>query len=347
MFIGARLNGLLLFLSLFTAVASAQRVVPGAQSGATPLLLDVVVADKSGQAVTDLQQQDFTLFDNKAKQTITSFTEVNGREAPVEAVIVIDAVNAPYQNIGYERIQIDKFLHDEEGNLAYPLALAVLTDRGAQVIGGFSSNGAELSASLAKADIGLRNMGVSAGYYGAEERLQLSLASLNQLVTSLARRPGRKILIWVSPGWPLLSGPNTQLDAKQQREVFRDIVNFSTQLRLAGVTLYSIDPVGPSGSTTPDWSYEYFLKGVSKPGQVQLGNLALPVIAVQSGGIAFSFTNGIAERLHKCFADAAPYYEISFVPAPAQKQDEYHQLQVKVAKSGLVARTREGYYAQP
>lgn len=347
MFFSARLSGLLAFALLFAAADPPQHMVPGSHTSSTPILLDVVVTDKSGQAVGDLQQKDFALFDNKAPQTITSFTPVNGRQAPIEGVILIDAVNAPYQNVGYERIQIDKFLHDEEGNLAYPLVLAVLTDRGTQVVGGFSSNGAELSALLDKADIGLRNMGVAAGYYGAEERLQLSLASLHQLVASLARRPGRKIMIWVSPGWPLMSGVNTQLDAKQQREVFRDIVDFSTQLRLGGITLYSIDPVGPSGSATPDWSYEYFVKPVTKPNQVQLGNLGLPVMAVQSGGIAFSFTNGIADRLHRCLADAAPYYEISFVPPAASEQNEYHDLQVKVAESGLTARTRQGYYAQP
>jgi hypothetical protein len=31
----------------------------------------------------------------------------------------------------------------------------------------------------------------------------------------------------------------------------------------------------------------------------------------------------------------------------AAKPDEYHQLQIKLAKPGLTARTRQGYYAQP
>ncbi|MGB6877241.1 MAG: VWA domain-containing protein, partial [Candidatus Acidiferrales bacterium] len=214
-------------------------------------------------------------------------------------------------------------------------------------VGGFSNDGKALSALLDKADVSLRDVGRSAGYYGAEERLQLSLAALRQLIASAARRPGRKIIIWISPGWPLMSGPNTQLDAKQQQQVFANIVSFSTQLRRAGVAIDSIDPVGPTGSVNADWSYEYYLKGVSKPSQVQLGNLGLPVLAVQSGGVAFNFTNGIADRLHKCLADAAPYYEISFDPPAAKKPDEYHHLEIKLAKSGLIARTLQGYYAQP
>ena len=206
MLLGIRLSHLLVFALLFPAVASAQRFVPGVQTNANPISLDVVVTDRSGQAVSDLQQKDFAVFDNKADQTIVSFAQVNGRQAPVEVVIVIDAVNAPYQNVGYERIQIDRFLQDEGGNLAYPLALAVLTDSGPQIIGGFSSKGAELSALLDKADIGIRNIGAAAGYYGAEERLQVSISALRQLASSLCKHAGRKIMIWVSPGWPLMSG---------------------------------------------------------------------------------------------------------------------------------------------
>ena len=37
------------------------------------ITLDVVVADKGGHAASGLQQQDFTLLDNKAPQKITSF----------------------------------------------------------------------------------------------------------------------------------------------------------------------------------------------------------------------------------------------------------------------------------
>jgi hypothetical protein len=38
---------------------------------------------------------------------------------------------------------------------------------------------------------------------------------------------------------------------------------------------------------------------------------------------------------------------LSFDSAPADQPNEYHQLEVKVEKSGLSVRTRSGYYAQP
>ena len=36
-----------------------------------------------------------------------------------------------------------------------------------------------------------------------------------------------------------------------------------------------------------------------------------------------------------------------FDPAQSEKTDEYHQLEIRVAKTGLTARTRQGYYAHP
>jgi hypothetical protein len=69
------------------------------------------------------------------------------------------------------------------------------------------------------------------------------------------------------------------------------------------------------------------------------------VIAVQSGGLAFESTNDIAGALQKCLADTVPYYEITFAPATDGAPDEYHQMEIKVAKSDLIARTRTGYYS--
>src|SRR5271156_3495604 len=62
------------------------------------LTLDVVVTDKAGTPVRGLQQQDFTLLDNKQPRGLSSFRAVDvaaGTPAPyIEIVLVIDAINA-------------------------------------------------------------------------------------------------------------------------------------------------------------------------------------------------------------------------------------------------------------
>jgi len=347
MFSNSRLTCLLLIALFCTAAASAQQANPQAQPASGKIFLDVVVSPKSGPPVADLQQQDFTLLDNNSPQPITSFQPVTGRQAPVEVVLVIDAINSDARTVSYERIQIDKFLLAEGGRLAFPVAIAVATDTGVKLAENFSSDGNVLRAAMDRDQIGLRDIGRSSGFYGATERLQYSLQALNQLAAGEAPHPGRKILVWISPGWPLLSGPNVQLDGKQQGEIFAQIVSLSTQLRQARVTLYNVNPIGAGESVFRATYYEEFLKGVSKPSQADLGNLGLQVLAIQSGGLALEFNNDLTALLQQCISDIAPYYELSFVAAPAERPDEYHHVEIKLAKSGLIARTSQGYYAQP
>jgi VWFA-related protein len=347
MFGNSRVGLLLLVALLCTAAASAQQSSPQTQPVGGNIHLDVVVTPKSGPPVADLQQQDFTLLDNNSPQPITSFAAVTGRQAPVEVVLVIDAINSDPRTIGYERIQIDKFLHAEGGRLAYPVAIVVATDTGVKIAEDFSSDGNALSAAMDRDQIGIRDIGRSAGFYGATERLQYSLQALGQLAVRDPAHQGRKILIWISPGWPLLSGPNVELDSKQQGEIFAQIAGLSTQLRQARVTLYNVNPIGAGESVFRGTYYQEFLKGVSKPSQVNLGNLGLQVLSIQSGGLALEFNNDLAGLLQQCVSDAAPYYEISFAAPAAEHPDEYHHLEIKIARPGLTARTRQGYYAQP
>ena len=345
MFSNSRLGYLIVVTLLCAAAASAQQSSQQSDSG--KIYLDVTASPKSGPPVADLQQQDFTVLDNNSPQAITSFKAVTGREAPIEIVVVIDAINTDARTVSYERIQIDKFLRAEGGHLAYPVAIVVATDTSAQVAENFSSDGNALSSAMDRDQIGLRDIGRSAGFYGATERLQYSLQALNQLTANETPHQGRKILLWVSPGWPLLTGPNVELDSKQQTEIFADIVRFSTQLRRNRVTLYNVNPIGAGESVYFGTYYQEFLKGVSRPGQVNLGNLGLQVLAIQSGGLAFEFNNDLSALLQECISDVAPYYEIAFAAPAAERPDEYHHIEIQIAKPGLTARTRQGHYALP
>jgi VWFA-related protein len=212
-----------------------------------------------------------------------------------------------------------------------------------------TNDGNALVAALDQQTIALRTIRRSAGFYGAAERWQLSIQALARLATYEAQRPGRKLILWVSPGWPYLSGPDTEelLDDKQRGQIFADIVGLSTVLQQAHVTLYSIDPLGTTDIGTRTFYYEAFLKGVSKPSQALPGDLALQVLAAQSGGLALYASNDITVQLQKCLADSQNYYEISFEPQASKQLDEYHRLEIQLDKKGLTARTRQGYYAQP
>jgi VWFA-related protein len=351
MFIGALPRHLflatLLAALLAASAASGQQSSPPTQPANAAIQLDVVVNPRSGPPVGDLQQQDFTLLDNKVPQYIASFRAVDGRHADVDVILVVDGVNADYNTVAFERDQIDKFLRADNGDLIHATSLDVLTDMGIESLADFSKDGNKLSASLDRYAVSLRFVNRSAGFYGATERLQLSLDGLHEVVQREANRPGRKLMIWISPGWPFLSGPEVGLSSKIQQQLYADVIAFSTDLLRNRITLYSIDPFGTQGNLMRASYWQQFLKGITKPSQALPGNVALQVLATQSGGVALYANNDIAALLQTCLADTRAYYEISFDLPAGSASNEYHRLEIRVAKHGLTARTRQGYYARP
>jgi VWFA-related protein len=312
------------------------------------ITLDVQVADKSGNPIRGLQAQDFTILDDKESRKIASFQTVDtsSSDLPVEIVLVMDAVNTPLTSLAYERDEAKKFLLKNGGKLGLPVSIIFFTDHGTNT-GAPSRDGNALAKELDQYEIGLRTSTRSQGFYGASDRYGLSMQALDAMIAYEQNRPGRKLMIWFSDGWALLSGVNVQPSQKEEQAIFVRIIAASTRLRDARITLYQIAPYGAAaaGSLRSAY-YEEFLKGVKSSNQAVYGNLALPVLAIQSGGRVFNTTNDLTGALASCASDADYFYVIGFDSFPADDPDEYHALQVKVDKSGVKARTRTGYYNQ-
>jgi VWFA-related protein len=341
-----------IILTLFVALlpgmptASAQLARPAISPSSQPIRLDVVVNTKSSQPVTSLSQQDFAILDNKSLRPITSFKVVTPAKEPVEVILFIDAVNTPFSLVAYMRNQTEQFLKAHEGTLAHPTTIAVLTDEDVQIDNSFSTDGNLLSDSLEHRQIGLREI-TRSSQWGGLDRLNICLKALRQVVASASALPGRKIILWISPGWPLLSGPHILLGSKQEQHIFSDVVSFSSLLRQANITLYNINPIGVSEPMMEATYYQSFLKGLVKPDSAQFGNLGLQVLAVQSGGLALESNSDVTAQIERCLTDANTWYEIAFDPLPADKPNEYHHIDVRLDQPGLIARTRDGYYANP
>jgi VWFA-related protein len=326
--------------------APAQQQLPTPSIGSQGIKLDVVVDAKSGQPVPNLGQQDFTVLDNKTPRPIKSFKVMSPAEEPVKVILFVDAVNVPFSMLAYVREGVEKFLKTNEGKLAYPTAIAILTDQGAEIDNSFSTNGIALDSSFEQHGIDLREINRSSTW-GDEERLQICMKAYEQLLAFSQTVPGRKIVLWISPGWPLLSGPFMDLSSKQKEQIFDTIVSFSTQTRADDLTLYNINPVGAQESLGRTDYYEAFLKGIGKPNDVEPGNLGLQVLSVQSGGLALESNSDVAGEIAKCLTDVRSWYEITFDPSPGDKPNEYHHIEIRLDQRGLNARTRDGYYANP
>jgi VWFA-related protein len=322
-----------------------------AASTSGQISLDVQVTDKSGLPVRGLQKQDFTLLDDKQPQNILSFQAVDEGatpDRPAEIVLVVDAVNTSFQAITYARSELKKFLLHDGGKLAEPTSLIFFTDAGTKMQNGSSRDGNALASLYDQYETGLRTINRSQGFWGAAERFDMSIKTINSLIAYEGERPGRKLMIWFSPGWPLLTGPSIELTRKDEQQFFNSIVAASAGLRQARITLYSIDPLGLADAGGVRISYyEQFLKGVANPDRAQAADLSLQVLAVQSGGRVLNSSNDLAKEIETCVSDANAYYMLSFAAAKPDHANEYHALAVKIDKPGTQVRTRTGYYAQP
>jgi VWFA-related protein len=312
--------------------------------------LDVVVTDRSGKPVTGLGQQDFTILDNKQPKNILSFQAIEGTNAspdsPVEVILLLDEVNTPFRGVAETRIAIEKFLSRNGGELSHPVSLIYHADSETAIGSVPTRDGNALVADLKQKQAGMRTIGRSQGTYGAGDRANLSIQALQQLAEYEARKPGRKLVIWISPGWPLLSGPRIDLSPKQRKEIFATIVRVSDELRQARITLYNIDPLGAADAIRAQ-AYKVFSGAVKTENQAQIGNLALQALTIQSGGLVFTASNDVAAHIAGSIADTNAYYVLSFDGLAGDGPNEYHALDIKVDKPKLVTRTRSGYYAQP
>jgi VWFA-related protein len=314
--------------------------------------LDVVVTGADGKPVSGLEPWDFKILDNNQPSKILSFRTFDGVAVkpapPVEVFLLIDTLNLPFQQVAFVRHETERFLKENGGHLAQPVSIVLLTDAGIRVQPRSTLDGNALVEIVAQIKGSISSINPAMGASGDLMRFQESVHELTGIAENEAKRPGRKLLIWVGPGWPMLQGSNFTFSEKNQRGYFDAIIELSTKLREARMAVYSVSPASSAmDSGRSRFVYRDFLKGVKTPAKADPGNLALKVLVTQSGGRILDPSNDLAGQIDSCIADANAFYTLSFDPPPAQNANEYHDLKVQVEKPGLTARTNSGYYNQP
>jgi VWFA-related protein len=343
--------------------ARAQNPVPEAQTQPSPnagpssslgtpadqaaangrITINVVVSDKLGHPVAGLEEGDFTLLDNKQPQKLVRFRAVENKASPVHVIIVVDMINTGFDVVARERQELEQFLKEDGGELANPTSIGVFADSGLKIGTGSTRDGNALLAAFNKTQSELRIIGRDTGFYGAADMLQMSLSQLSQLAAYEATQPGRKLILVISPGWPLLPRAGDEADLKQRTWVFNSIVQFTNGLREANIGLYCLDPFD-LGRTNPFY-YQGYLKGVPTAKNAEYADLALQVLAEHSGGQVIIDGRDISGALNTAVRDASASYELTFEAAPGDRPNEYHALQVQVDTPNVKVHTSAGYYA--
>ena len=163
---------------------------------------------------------------------------------------------------------------------------------------------------------------------------QNSLRPLGFIVLEERRRPGRKLLFWLGPGWGV--------DLPMWDKSFNTVTELSTRVREARIAIWSWP------YPQRDYSYQGFLAPVkSHKDEVGSGNNALDVLAIHSGGGMLKTSSELAEMIARCIEDENVFYTLAFDIPLTNEVDDYHDLKVVISKPDLTARTTAGYYNEP
>lgn len=167
----------------------------------------------------------------------------------------------------------------------------------------FSNDGNTLADTLAHATIGLRPVTSNSGAAGASQLLQDDLNDYGKLMAYCSKVPGRKIVIWFAPGWPLMPGTRMSLDGKQKDTIFHQVMMYSAQTRDVNMTLYDINPLGEAGNQFLANYYRGYIAGVSHAYDAQVADLSLQVQTTHSGGLVMNASSDVGSMLADALRD--------------------------------------------
>jgi VWFA-related protein len=426
-----RVLGLVPLLLVFplhsqTAVPDSGNAVATIKSKVRLVLVDVVVTNNKGDAVTGLQKQDFEILEDGKPQTISTFEEHHGapptqikvpplpphvytnfpvtQTADSVNVLLLDALNTPSRDQSYVHSQMIKYLKTIPPGTR--VAIFTLASR-LRMLQGVTTDSSELLAVLNSTQAGPQKSALlpsnseadadqrmidfmienSSGPGGApatlamaavdpinamkqfladtaviqtEQRISITLQSLQQLARYLSSVPGRKNIIWFSGSFPAGILPNSDLvDPFTSADTFQDDIRKTTDLLTAGqVALY---PIAAEGLAS-DAVYEANAKEIGeKRGQLalrdqmrqmQTGSVGrdsnhnvMDQLAKDTGGQAFYNTNGLNDALTRVVNNGTRYYSLAYTPSNSTMDGKYRRIQVKLLKGKDNLAFRRGYYA--
>ncbi len=344
------------------------------------ILLNVQVTNSSGDAVTGLDTRDFSLMVNHQPETIKTFKAIQegGATAHDHALFVVDMLNNSARDLANVRKAISR-LAASARLLPMPTSLLLLTENGTEV-SSTSRNAEEVAAELQRAtrnfhlrdctedwnNAALGNKNITITSPGDDvvrnreetanrisnclnQKYQLSVTALLEFAHHQKDVPGRALLIWIGPGWPILAGPVFTPDTPDVREsFFMNLVQVSTELREGQVTLDAVSwpALSPVARLSPADS-ETLMRGTPTAAQASARSVTLPALAHISGGQVYMHEKNLTSKLAACLADAKSYYVLGFDSPPSTAPNEFRAIEVTVDKPGLTVRTNTEYYAQP
>lgn len=195
-----------------------------------------------------------------------------------------------------------------------------------------------------------------AEYLSSEVRF--SMGALSDFTSSLAGIPGRKALLYVSDGLPLVAaeelfvaiddrfGISSGLSQAFTYDFTRNFDRLSGIANSSGVTFYTLDAKGlqVDESVGADAAAFQNIRSRTVIEATRKNNLAAPlkILAEDTGGQSIIGTNALIPALERVIDDFTTYYSLGYMPATADGR--LHDIEVRVKnRPELKIRHRDGF----
>jgi VWFA-related protein len=296
------------------------------RSGAPTVAVYVTVTDQAGIQVPNLTRNDFEIYDNGKRQTITLF---ESGVQPITVVLMLDRSGSMRGNFNLVRSAAEQFVSQ-------------LLPADKARIGSFAD----------RIQLDPRDFTNSQRDMIQILRTELQEASattplwngVNVAITALQHQDGRRVVLVFTDG---VDRPGTSNNVS-----LRDVIKHAEE---EDVMVFAIGLAsrigyggrgrrGPSGGAGGTFGFPGGLGG--RPQEIEKPDPGLPRIAVATGGGYFELTSAnnlsstftrIADELHR-------QYALAFIPA--RFDGKTHKLEVRLRDSFLTPRARKTYVAR-
>ena len=335
------------------------------------VVLDVVVLDRNGNFVSNLDRSKFHVAEDKVPQAIRNFDPPTGHEMPAGSegkivvnssadlpkignapvnVLVIDELNTPFVQIAYAQQMMTKYLKSLPEVLPVPTLFIAAGASRIQVLHDFTQSRADLLASVkthvTDADFTTMINTLNGGRHGNQNGMVQTLGALEQVASSMRGFPGRKNVIWVGTGYKRAQDLNTLL-VSDEPKVMAALETVTNRMLASHITLYTIDPEGPRGATGPNDIAPAGspMDGGDNSDTATSAKMDFEGIASATGGHSMFGRNDIDIEVAKLAQEGREYYTLAYVPSSAgNTAKEYRNIKVTVDDPSLRVISRNGYF---
>ena len=322
--------------------------------------IHVIAEDAQGQPITNLQRSNFQVLDDGKLQPLVFF-EIDSATATPRAdsaasppapapdaessyaLILLDWINTAYVDRLRAQDHLIKYLKASSPRQHVGIYLLA---RQSQLLQDFTSDRDTLIATVQALPLGFvdddtvptgrfdartapaRRLTTEEQIFAYTNKVNDSLRNFDTMAARLAAIPGRKSLLWISPGFPVTIGGGLVPGARQSEVIFtQDVERSLAKLNRADIAVYAVDPRGlpvSGGKGFPDTLME---------------------IAARTGGTAFFNRNDLDAGMRMALEDSQAGYMLGFT-VPPNEAPGFHEIRVRVNRSAVRLRYRESYRLQ-